>query len=230
MDFNEARTRRPIGWSVVLTLLLLFGAMASASATAAARPHVVTVRAPQKMAQGSAYVVATVIRNPAAKIARGSIRITLSTNRGSGPWLLGRREVAGVAPRGRKSVLAGARIKRSTGTGKYFVVSCFRGGWGSTCGATSVRVVPIATGPPGKDGTTGATGSTGATGGTGPIGPIGPTGNTGSTGPTGPTGVTGFTGPTGATGATGATGVTGVTGPIGPTGATGLTGTTGSTS
>ncbi|HNC15468.1 MAG TPA: hypothetical protein PLV77_06175, partial [Solirubrobacterales bacterium] len=72
--------------------------MASASATAAARPHVVTVRAPQKMAQGSAYVVATVIRNPAAKIARGSIRITLSTNRGSGPWLLGRREVAGVAP------------------------------------------------------------------------------------------------------------------------------------
>ena len=124
MDFNEARTRRPIGWSVVLTLLLLFWTMASASATAAARPR--------------GHGPGTTEDGPGKCLCRGhgdsqpgredrpgfdqDHALDESRFRALGCWPpRGGR----VAPRGRKSVLAGARIKRSTGTGKYFVVSCF---------------------------------------------------------------------------------------------------------
>lgn len=199
------------------------GLVGSDPAGAAGAPRVVAVKAPAKVKQGSSYIVTSVIRNPLAFKAKGSIRITLSANRNPGPWLLGKRRVAGVAPRGQKPVLAGARIKKSTATGRYFIVSCFTGPRGRTCGSRPVTVTKISTGPPGPVGPTGPTGLTG------PTGPTGPTGVTGSTGSTGPTGVTGATGPTGLTGSTGPTGPTGFTGPIGPTGDTGTTGITGPT-
>lgn len=222
------------GWGMsriltgVLVSLVALG-LTVGEAEAGSRPDVEALRAPARMAQGSSYIVTSIIRNPGARKAVGQIRVTLSTSRAPGPWVLGSRKVWGVAPRGRKPVLAGARIKASTGVGSYFIVSCFKGNWGSVCGSKPVKIVAMRVGPPG------VTGPTGPTGGTGPTGPSGPTGTTGSTGPTGVTGTTGPTGPTGVTGSTGPTGSTGITGPtgltgpIGPTGDTGLTGFTGPT-
>lgn len=227
------RSRVPLLAAGVLILLMVW----STPAAEAARPNLISVKSATRLVQGSQYVVTSVVRNRSARIARGSIVLSLSTSRQPGPFRVGQRRVAGVAPRGRKPILAGARIRSAIATGDYFLVSCFRGGWGRTCGSRRVRVVPMRVGPPGDPGptgptgvgTTGATGATGNTGSTGPIGPTGITGVTGPTGLTGPIGPTGSTGPTGETGPVGPTGTTGLTGPTGLTGLTGPTGSTGTT-
>ncbi|MCB0857917.1 MAG: hypothetical protein KDB57_07340 [Solirubrobacterales bacterium] len=179
--------------AVTVAVLLLFTCTPLVSSSdAAGKPRAVGVTAAGKMAQGSQYIVATKIRNPMARRVKGRVVMSLSSNRSAGPIRIGFRNLTGGLPaRGTKTVLAAAKIRRSIGKGRYFVVSCYQARKYRSCASKSVRVVGAGKGPKGDPGTTGPTGSTG---GTGPSGPKGPTGETGQTGPTGPTGPTGTTG------------------------------------
>lgn len=221
MGLIETRLSARLWTLAVTSFLCVLGSFFMAGAAQAApKTKVVKVAAAARMAQGNQYIVTTTVKNSAARRITGTVKVTLSKNRSVGPIKLGQRKSAGLPPRnrkarsskGRKAVLAAARVPKSVATGKYYIVSCFKGA-GYTCASKRVTIVKSATGPAGPPGKDGATGVTGATGDTGATGPIGPTGDTGATGATGATGGTGATGATGATGSTGATGPTGPTGP-----------------
>lgn len=89
---------------VALLVGLTLAVSVCSTADAAAAPRISAVNAPDKMVQGSSYIVTSVIRNPERVKATGKIRVTLSTSRPPGPWVLGQRKVWGVAQIGRAHV------------------------------------------------------------------------------------------------------------------------------
>lgn len=117
------------------------GSLAAAPSFAGEGPEVIGLKARGEMVRGGSYIVATTVKNPLGKRVRGRISLTLSKDRRPGPILLGRRRTPGGLPaRGRKSVLAAAFVRKSTAAGKYFLVSCFRGGGGRSCGARPLSI------------------------------------------------------------------------------------------
>ena len=126
---------------ITLLVGLVFAASFCLTTGATASPRVLTVKAPARMVQGVSYIVTSVIRNPENVKATGTIRVTLSTNRAAGPWLLGQRKVQGIGPRKGKPVLVSASVRRNFAPGQYVMVSCFISRWGWTCGEPIFRII-----------------------------------------------------------------------------------------